>query len=147
MKVIDSFTGKYRFLSNFYPDNDDTLEHKYQASKVNLRLKDTKKKNYWIEKIYSAKTPKEARKIGKYKLPKEVIDPRFESNRLRIMLDLLLDKFSDKRLKKKLLATGKAKLIEGNWWGDIYWGVCKGKGKNMLGRLLMLVREELREDE
>jgi predicted NAD-dependent protein-ADP-ribosyltransferase YbiA (DUF1768 family) len=29
-------------------------------------------------------------------------------------------------------------------WGDRFWGVCNGVGENMLGKLLMQVREELR---
>ena len=42
-----------------------------------------------------------------------------------------------------LLATGKATLVEGNSWGDTFWGVCRGKGKNMLGKILMRVRKRL----
>jgi predicted NAD-dependent protein-ADP-ribosyltransferase YbiA (DUF1768 family) len=34
-------------------------------------------------------------------------------------------------------------LIEGNTWGDKFWGQVKGEGANYLGRLLMKVREEL----
>jgi predicted NAD-dependent protein-ADP-ribosyltransferase YbiA (DUF1768 family) len=30
--------------------------------------------------------------------------------------------------------------VEGNSWGDTYWGVCKGKGQNKLGHILMQVR-------
>ena len=38
-------------------------------------------------------------------------------------------------------------LEEGNWWGDIFWGVDKktGAGENNLGKILMKVREELRQ--
>ena len=49
-------------------------------------------------------------------------------------------------LKAKLLATGDAELIEGNWWNDTYWGVCKGVGKNKLGKILMRVRDELNKE-
>ena len=45
-------------------------------------------------------------------------------------------------LKEKLIATGDAKLVEGNTWNDIYWGMCKGKGQNKLGEILMKLREE-----
>jgi predicted NAD-dependent protein-ADP-ribosyltransferase YbiA (DUF1768 family) len=34
-------------------------------------------------------------------------------------------------------------LIEGNWWGDTYWGVCNGVGENHLGKLLMKIRDYL----
>ena len=57
------------------------------------------------------------------------------------MRDALIQKFSDKKLQKKLIDTGDAELIEGNWWGDKFWGVCEGEGENHLGKLLMEVRE------
>lgn len=44
----------------------------------------------------------------------------------------------------QLLATGTRYLEETNTWGDTYWGVCEGKGLNMLGKTLMQVRDELR---
>jgi len=62
------------------------------------------------------------------------------------MKSCLQEKFSDPLLRKKLLATGNATLIEGNTWGDTYWGVCKGKGQNKLGKLLMELRSELRDN-
>jgi hypothetical protein len=59
-----------------------------------------------------------------------------------------------KELRKKLLATGDATLIEGNYWHDNYWGVCTCEncvsngivGRNRLGTLLMKVREEIKND-
>ena len=57
------------------------------------------------------------------------------------------DKFTRNRdLKEKLLATGDAELIEGNTWHDTYWGydITKKRGKNKLGKILMVVREDLR---
>lgn len=54
-----------------------------------------------------------------------------------------------KILKKKLLETGDAELIEGNYWHDNTWGQCycprcKNKiGENHLGKLLMKIRESL----
>ena len=41
---------------------------------------------------------------------------------------------------------GEEYLEEGNTWHDTYWGVCNGKGKNKLGKILMQVREELKLD-
>ncbi|NWN81082.1 NADAR family protein, partial [Bacillus sp. (in: firmicutes)] len=48
-------------------------------------------------------------------------------------------------LKNKLLQTGESILIEGNTWGDKIWGVCNGVGENKLGKILMKVRNELKE--
>lgn len=60
-----------------------------------------------------------------------------------IMLELLRIKFNQEPLKVLLLSTKEAELIEGNTWGDVYWGVCNGIGQNKLGKLLMQVRSEL----
>jgi hypothetical protein len=59
------------------------------------------------------------------------------------MYALLAQKFSHDHLREKLIGTGAAMLIEGNTWGDTYWGVCNGEGYNHLGRLLMDLRDEL----
>lgn len=59
------------------------------------------------------------------------------------MEDLLIQKFKIPELVKALLDTGTAELIEGNWWGDKFWGVCRGQGKNHLGKLLMKIRVAL----
>ena len=42
-----------------------------------------------------------------------------------------------------LLATDDMEIIEGNVWGDTFWGVCDGKGENNLGKVLMEVRQHL----
>jgi hypothetical protein len=47
-------------------------------------------------------------------------------------------------LKQLLLATGDKELIEGNTWGDTFWGVCNGIGQNHLGKILMAKRTELK---
>ena len=60
------------------------------------------------------------------------------------MKDLLEQKFAKPELKKLLLATDDMLLVEGNTWGDTYWGVCNGIGFNMLGKLLVELRSQLR---
>lgn len=37
-------------------------------------------------------------------------------------------------------------LIEGNDWGDTFWGMVDGEGENNLGKILMRVREEIKTD-
>ena len=66
----------------------------------------------------------------------------------RIMFKLVKDKFTrDETLRTKLLGTGNDLLVEDNTWGDTYWGKCNGKGKNHLGKILMRVRHELRQND
>ena len=138
IQTIDHFNGQYAFLSNFAPTNvlyDNleyfTVEHAYQAAKT-LDLTERKK-------IQGAETPAVAKKMGR----NVILRNDWESVKLDIMLDLLRQKFLNDDLKYALLSTNNAELIEGNWWGDVFWGVCRGRGQNHLGRLLMLVRNEI----
>ena len=63
------------------------------------------------------------------------------------MKELLRRKFSIPYLRDLLLNTENATLIEGNTWNDTFWGIDlkTGKGQNHLGKLLMEIREELKE--
>lgn len=132
LEVIEVFEGKYRFLSNFWPDNARTLEHQYQAAKTDNEI--------WVGRILSAPTPDAAKKLGR-RCP---IRPTWDDEKYLVMTILVRQKFSDPILRKALLETGEAQLVEGNWWGDTIWGVCKGEGKNWLGEILMSTREALR---
>ena len=61
------------------------------------------------------------------------------------MYGIVMTKFAcNPDLKAKLLDTGDEDLEEGNTWGDKYWGTVNGIGKNILGKLLMRIRSELR---
>ena len=64
--------------------------------------------------------------------------------KLNIMKEALIAKFTqNQKLKTLLLNTNNASIIEDSP-RDSYWGIGKDKnGENMLGKLLMEVREEL----
>jgi predicted NAD-dependent protein-ADP-ribosyltransferase YbiA (DUF1768 family) len=60
------------------------------------------------------------------------------------MHDIVWSKFSQNpKLARKLLATGGRYLEETNWWGDKVWGVYRGDGQNLLGKILMDTRARL----
>lgn len=133
--VIDSFqtaNGEHTFLSNFYKHGNWTVEHHYQAAKTD--------DPGWAARILNASTPGAAKKLGR----KAPMRPTWDQEKVAVMLALLRVKFLWPELAQALLDTGDAKLVEGNYWGDTFWGVCKGVGENHLGRLLMQVRDELR---
>lgn len=124
--TIDNFDGEHRFLSNFYPDGPGSNEHFYQAAKTD--------DPEWAARILAAPTPNDAKKLGR-KCP---LRSSWDDERILVMRVLLRIKFAPSTMLGDLLeATGDHELIEGNWWGDVFWGVCKGKGDNWLGRLLM----------
>ena len=141
MGTISSFKGRYAFLSNFAHcevefegDKYITTEHAFQAAKTFNKEERTE--------IREALTPAIAKRFGKEVTLRE----DWEDVKVDIMYNLLKQKFSIPEFREQLLATGNAKLIEGNHWNDTFWGVCNGVGRNMLGELLMQLREEIKED-
>jgi len=137
--MIDKFQGDCRWLSNFYPVEVKldgvtykTVEHAYQAAKT----------HDWIERksILLAETPGRAKRLGRSVTLRE----DWNEVKLSIMRDLIAQKFRDPILRKLLLVTGQEELIEGNYWGDRFWGVCGGTGMNHLGKIIMAERDRIR---
>lgn len=131
--------GDKRFLSNYHYTEIvynglrvPSTEHAYQMMKATNNE----------DKLYVAFQPTAnmARKAGK----KITCRSDWESIKVDVMREVNRIKYQDPELREKLIATGDDELVEYNWWGDIFWGVCEGKGKNMLGKILMELREELR---
>lgn len=134
---ILGFQGEYRWLSNFvdcevvldgiiYP----SVENAYQASKFTL---DSERVPFTqISSSIAKRKGKEA------KLPDD-----WKQLRLKVMYDLLSQKFSQQKFYYLLQGTKDAHLEEVNHWGDIFWGTCDGKGGNILGNMIMRIRDLL----
>lgn len=137
--MIDSFRNNYFFLSNFWPGDQTSLEMKYQAAKF---LDPEHQKM-----IMAQSKPGLAKRHARYLKSKGYQRLDWEQVNLKIMEKLLKEKFSNPTLAKMLIVTGDQELIEGNWWGDDFWGCIKENGKwigeNHLGKLLMKIRSEL----
>jgi ribA/ribD-fused uncharacterized protein len=143
---ILGFFGEYRFLSNFHEHEGvsiyidglagqkiacNSVEHAFQASKT-----------FNIEQrlgVVNAETPGKAKKEGR----KVDLRPDWEEVKNDVMLELLVQKFTNPYYKELLIATGNAYLEETNIWNDVWFGVCNGIGKNYLGKMLMEIREAL----
>ena len=144
--AILQFEGKYRFLSNFYPEpvtyngyTYQTAEHAFQSAKAV-----DEKGRKWVE---DAGRPGEAKSRGRT----VTLRPDWEGVKVQVMYEVLRAKFSG-ALKGALLSTGTAILVEGNTWHDNTWGVCvcgrcPGWGENLLGNILAQVRLELSQAE
>ncbi len=158
--AVIQFVREYSFLSNFYPVSVvvnnvvfPSVENAYQAMKF--------RKYMWYEfvdimpgeakrlAIYMAKLLDDS---GSYEDNKHYYDFVITKKKIMVMKELLLKKFNNDEMRDKLLKTNGLKLVEGNVWNDIFWGVDLRSpdnsklgfvGKNYLGKLLMEVRNEL----
>ncbi len=148
IEIIEGFKGKHRFLSNFWPATTPmpgpggliyhwkTAEHAYQMEKF---LGSSHEKEAFGLLMLSA-SPAAAKKAGRVYLPRE----DWESSKLGDMERVVRSKFKNNPdLAELLKSTGRDILIETNWWNDTFWGVCRGRGKNHLGKILMKIRSEL----
>lgn len=163
---IGSFKGDYGFLSNFSPvdvklwstgtgmvfardpqpgswspvEVYPSTEHAYQAAKF---LNPKVRENFQMRGM----SPGDAKGLAANLRNKGLVRKDWENVSLEIMYDLLVQKFTYSILRRKLLSTFQAELIEGNWWHDNFWGNCLCDdcedipGLNHLGRLLMEVRD------
>lgn len=154
MSYINSFRGRYVFLSNFYPCEIEhkgitypSVEHYYVALKVTgMQFIDGV---YYTapdfrELVAKIKDPADAKKVGK------VVKVRsdWEEKKLGFMEWGIREKFKNQKLAQELLETGELQLIEGNNWHDNFWGSCYcpkcgDGGLNYLGKILMRIRTEL----
>lgn len=128
---ILEFQGEYRWLSNFWPAQVlfdghiyPSIENAYQAAKAHP----------------SQRAPFRACPAGLAKRLGQKVEmrPEWEQEKVPTMRALIAQKFATgSPLGEKLKATGNCQIIEGNHWGDVFWGVYNGRGQNWLGRLLM----------
>jgi ribA/ribD-fused uncharacterized protein len=135
--MINSFRGEYYFLSNMYPHSaiGKSVEHYFQAAKS------TSPEDY--QYVVDAVDGYEARTRGKKILMR---DDWSECKEDVMHNEIGIKFYCYPSLAKLLLDTGDEELVEGNIWGDRYWGVDikTNVGENKLGKILMKIREELR---
>jgi len=136
--MIKKFSGKYSFLSNFFIQDIEWNGKIYQSAEHLFQSLKTLNKEE-SEKIRQSTSPRKAKKMGR----QATLRPLWDEIKFAAMYTVVLEKFSSPQLKKMLLGTGEEELIEGNDYGDIYWGVCNGIGINCLGRILMEIRRTM----
>lgn len=139
-----SVNEEYGEFSNFayYLINLDglhwaTVEHYFQAQKFSDKA--------YQKKIRMAKTPILAAVLGRDR--KQKLRKDWESVKVGVMRQALMAKYTQHpELRELLLSTNDLKLVE-HTPNDSFWGDGgNGKGNNMLGRLLMEIRQKLRNE-
>ncbi len=136
---LSTIDNGYQFLSNFYKCNVvvdginyRSTEHYYQSMKTS--------REDLRQMIRDAPSPYYAKVIGGALRENDIIKD-WESKRVGVMMKGIRAKFTQNpELREKLLATGETILHEGNM-DDKFWGM---EGRDMLGKLLMEIRSELK---
>lgn len=136
--TVAEFQGEYRWLSNFWYVNVQyegvtypSVEHAYQAAKTDPAWRAP----------FRGGSPGQAKRHGRQIPIRSGWD---DSEKVSVMRGLIAQKFAPgTELAQKLVSTGQSLLIEGNRWGDTFWGQCRGQGQNWLGRLIMEQRSAL----
>jgi ribA/ribD-fused uncharacterized protein len=137
-----SVSADYGCFSNFSPHpimlkgkRWPTSEHYFQAQKFAGTPDE--------EEVRQAKSPMIAARMGRSR--KRPLRKDWESVKDSIMPEAVLAKFTQHDdLREVLLGTGESEIVE-HTSKDRYWGDGgDGSGRNMLGVILMRVREELR---
>jgi ribA/ribD-fused uncharacterized protein len=136
---IAGFVGPYGWLSNYFecPVSYEgraygSTEAAYHASKFPEAERDE----------FTRLGPDASKKLSRRK---SLDQAWWDARKERVMREITQAKFTQNPgLAAKLLDTGDRELEELNWWGDKFWGTVQGEGRNMLGKILMEVRAELR---
>lgn len=141
--MIKQFQGIYRFLSNFWPvqiEYKGRVFHNVENAFHSEKSDDKNFKDFCAQESNPRIVKKQQREMIELR-------PDWERIKEKIMLDLTRIKFQNIELQKKLLETRNEYIQEGNTWNDTFWGVDldSGKGKNKLGKIIMQVRDEIKE--
>ena len=144
MNKVESFTKEYRFLSNFHPIKIITVDKTVGVlffNSVEAAYQAAKCENPEDKMAFTKYNAADAKAAGR----KVTIRKDWDDIKLDVMEDLVRQKFKNPILRECLMKTVGMELIEGNWWGDNYWGVDikTGEGLNHLGNIITRIRDEI----
>ena len=144
--AITSFRGENEFLSNFYNWPFEFDGRRYMNAEAAFQAQKCPTENGKAK--YEMAPPNIAKRMGRQeKLPTD-----WEKRSIDVMRGVLKAKFTNPVLRKKLLNTENETLVEGNTWHDNKWGDCicnkcvMRPGRNLLGNMLMELRDEIRKE-
>ena len=136
----------YGCFSNFSPHSIElqgtywsTVEHYYQAQKFVGTVDDVV-----IPTIHAAPTPEQAAALGRDRT--RTVRTDWEQAKTQVMHAAVMKKFlTHLDIQAVLISTGDLLIVE-NSPTDCYWGCGQDNtGQNHLGKILMSVRQEIRQ--
>lgn len=136
--VISEFKGVNFFLSNMYPCKIKLGSVTYSCAEAAFQA--VKLADKAARKQFAGLDGKRAKALGR----KVQLRSDWEKIKVDVMRWIVAEKFNqnpDIRFKLYRFAYD-TELVEGNTWGDTFWGVCNGVGQNWLGKILMEYAEK-----
>jgi hypothetical protein len=150
-----TFSGRYSVLSNLHPCQIMDGEQKFNSNEQYFQFRKCQEagRDDIAAQVLLCSQPEDAMAVGKQvRMPNDWTNGTGKN----IMKEGLRAKFSDPKLRKKLVGTGKLAIVEGT--RHTLWGVGlpftsphllnqhAWQGDNLMGQLLQEVREELAQD-
>lgn len=144
------------YFSNFYysPFKHQGVLFKWSEQAIMWRKAKYFGADSIAEKILKAQTPKDCKDLGRSRsIPFD--NEKWDSYKEQLYKEVLLDKFSNPKLKAMILSTNDKMLVEASPYDKIWGcGLAEGDsridgspeswpGLNLLGKVLMEVRSEL----
>lgn len=141
--MIYRFRGNYNWLSNFYPVKIKLKDIVYPS--VENAYQSMKNNNIYWKHYCRDNSPKDV----KIKSKTIKIRKNWDNIKIKCMEFCLIQKYQQEPFKTLLKKTKNENILEGNDWGDSFWGVDltvnPNYGENNLGRLIMDIRKKLYE--
>ena len=146
VEAIKFFKDDYEEYSNFYQVEITYEDFTFDSVEIAFVAAKTKDRyiRYTLSKL-EASDSRKAKLMGR----KLKLRENWEIIKVPTMKKLVDQKFDYPKFRNKLLSSGDAELIEGNYWHDNFWGDCYCKkcknipGQNKLGKILMKKRSTL----
>lgn len=137
------FRNEYAFLSNMYEFKKVKVSFgdsakTYTFTNAEAMFQASKNEDY--ARMFENLNGFEAKRLGR-KIPLLDKERWNKSDRLYAMAFTLYIKFSEHPDLMLKLKSIKDEIVEDNTWNDRFWGRCEGIGENILGKMLMVIRD------
>ena len=143
MEVISFYMANKKFAENNYLSNmaevdirvNGILFHSAEAAFQAMKFQNPEE-----QKRFTEMSPVQAKRFGKHG-NSFVGKERWDAHKVWVMTRILWAKFNVPEFKEKLLETGDAYLLENSGFPNDYWGGYE----NMTGKIIMMIRDHIRE--
>lgn len=130
------FRNELYFLSNMYPCKVAYNGYTYSCAESAFQAQKCPELAHEFVPLDGFQAKKAGRKVP--------LRPDWESVKMDIMKDIVSAKFNQNSRLYEKLSRVDSDIVEENTWNDTFWGVCRGKGQNHLGRILMQIRGNMK---